>query len=112
MKICDIIRLCEKSHSKKDNDHHANLVLFGWGGGRISIVALIGVTLVRYYGIKENDAHAIQTGNNLFRLLVISFVVAWHGLNGGMKTEILEYNETLCPFYSKKKLFKECIALF
>jgi bacteriorhodopsin len=45
-----------------------------WG---ISIVALLGVTLVKYYGIKENNVHTIETSNNLFKLLVISLVVAW-----------------------------------
>ena len=35
----------------------------------ISIVALLGVALVRYYGIKENDAHTIETGNNLFKII-------------------------------------------
>ena len=32
-------------------------------------MALLGITLVRYYGIKENDAHAIETGNNLFKII-------------------------------------------
>ena len=37
------------SHSNKNKDHHANLFLFVGG---ISIVALAGVTLVKYYGIR------------------------------------------------------------
>ena len=32
-------------------------------------MALIGVTLVKYYGIKENNPHTIETGNNLFKII-------------------------------------------
>ena len=35
----------------------------------ISIVALIGATLVKYYGIKENDYDTIETGNDLFKII-------------------------------------------
>ena len=54
------------SHSNKNNDHHANLFLFVGG---ISILALAGVTWVKYCGIKENDAHTIDTSNNLFKIV-------------------------------------------
>jgi len=55
------------SHFDKNNDHHANLYLFVGG---ISIVALAEVTLVKYYGIKENDPNAIDISNNLSKIVV------------------------------------------
>ena len=30
---------------------------------------LLGVTLVKYYGIWENDAHTTENGNNLFKII-------------------------------------------
>jgi hypothetical protein len=32
-------------------------------------VALLGVTLVKYYCINEYDAHTIETSNNLFKII-------------------------------------------
>ena len=37
--------------------------------GGVSILALAGVTLVKYYGIKESDANTIDTSNNLFKII-------------------------------------------
>ena len=57
VKTYDAIPLCVKSRSNKSNDHHiSNLVLFVGSGRGISVATLSRVTLVRYYGIKENNA--------------------------------------------------------
>jgi hypothetical protein len=66
-------------------------------------VALLWIRLVKYYGIKENDAHTTENGNNLFKIIGGFISGGLQGLNGDMKTKILECNETLCPFFSKNK---------
>ena len=50
----------------KNNDNHANLVLFVGG---ISIIALAGITLVKYFGIREIDAQTIAKSNNLIKII-------------------------------------------
>ena len=55
-----------RSHSNKNNDNRANLVLFGGG---TSILSLGVVTIVKYYGIKENDAQTVGTSNNFIEII-------------------------------------------
>ena len=74
-----------------------------WGG--ISIAALLGVILIRYYCIKENGVHATETGNSLFKIIggfIGGGLAGFEWRDENRNFRIIEYYETLHAHFFPK----------